>query len=210
MPSPESLVVHVIDDNDGVRDALTLLLTEAGFTVRSYRTGTDFLAAMPTIAPGCVVTDIRMPGIDGLELQQKLQELKSTLPIIFITGHGDVPMAVQALRAGALDFIEKPFNESALVEAVRSAIRIGGQGHDFGVAEGEIQLRINSLTPREREVLDCLVLGRPNKITAFELGISVRTVEVHRARIMQKMEARSLSELIRRVLGSKGSGARAG
>ncbi len=210
MPQADNLVVHVIDDDDGVRDALTLLLTEAGFSVRSYRTGTEFLAAMPTVAPGCIVTDIRMPGIDGLELQQKLRESKSTLPIIFITGHGDVPMAVRALRAGALDFIEKPFDESALIEAVRAAMRAGERAHDSSLAASEVQVRIDSLTPREREVLDCLVVGRPNKITAFELGMSVRTVEVHRARIMQKMNARSLSELVRLVLGAKQGAASAG
>lgn len=193
-------IVHLVDDDDGVREALTLLLAEAGFTVRSYKSGLDFLAAPRTEQPGCIVSDIRMPGLDGLELQAKLRAGGSTAPIIFITGHGDVPMAVQALRAGALDFIEKPFDDDHLLESIKRALAVSQRIRGKESARQDIEERLATLTPRELEVLDCLMVGRPNKIIAFDLNMSMRTVEVHRARIMQKMKAGSLSELVRLVM----------
>lgn len=192
--------VHLIDDDEGVREAVAILLTEAGFTVRSYKSGLEFLAT-PASA-GCIVSDIRMPELDGLELQQRLNKTGNTLPIIFITGHGDIQMAVQAMRGGASNFIEKPFDDTTLIEAVEDALK---KNRDLP-ADSElvdIRARLATLTPRECEVLECLIIGKPNKITAHDLGMSIRTVEVHRARIMQKMQARSLSELVRHVMAAK-------
>lgn len=199
MSTPSPLTVHLIDDDEGVREALTILLAEAGYAVRSHKSGTDFLAVLDSAGPGCIVSDIRMPGIDGLELQQKLREVNCPLPLIFITGHGDIQMAVQAMRAGAVDFIEKPFDDQVLIDAIASAFK-SIEVKQPTAATSEVNHRIESLTPREKEVLERLVIGKLNKTTAFELGLSVRTVEVHRARIMQKMQARSLSELVRMVL----------
>lgn len=199
-------IVHLIDDDDGVREALTLLLAEAGFTVRSYRSGVDFLAASRTEQPGCIVSDIRMPGLDGLELQAKLRAAGSAAPIIFITGHGDVPMAVQALRAGALDFIEKPFDDDHLLASIKRALEASQRTSVKEAARQDIEERLATLTPRELEVLECLMVGRPNKIIAFDLNMSMRTVEVHRARIMQKMKAGSLSELVRLVMSVRPEG----
>jgi two-component system response regulator FixJ len=193
-------IVHLIDDDDGVRDALTLLMAEAGFTVRSYRSALDFLATTRSATHGCIVSDIRMPGMDGLELQGKLRAGNEPMPIIFITGHGDVPMAVQALRAGAMDFIEKPFDEEVLLESVRRALKANERAAVREAAGSEIQEHLASLTTREQQVLEGLLVGRANKIIAFDLGMSTRTVEVHRAHIMQKMKARSLSELVRLVM----------
>ncbi len=202
MTSPETKTVHLIDDDEGVREALTILLAEAGFTVRSHKSGSDFLAVATESLDGCIVSDIRMPGVDGLELQQRLREKKIDLPLVFVTGHGDVQMAVQAMRGGALDFIEKPFDDLILVEAVNRALKQAPLAAT-GDLMHEIRDNLDSLTPREREVLDCMVAGKPNKITAHELGMSVRTVEVHRARIMQKMNAGSLSELVRQVIAAR-------
>lgn len=191
--------VHLIDDDEGVREAVAILLTEAGFAVRSYKSGLDFLDAADNAATGCIVSDIRMPGLDGLELQRLLNKAGNPLPLIFITGHGDIQMAVQAMRGGASNFIEKPFDDTTLIDAVEDALREKRNlPNDSELAD--IRARLAGLTPRECEVLECLVVGKPNKITAHDLGMSIRTVEVHRARIMQKMQARSLSELVRQVL----------
>ncbi len=195
----ESVNVHLIDDDEGVREALTILLAEAGFTVRTHKSGLDFLEALATATSGVIVSDIRMPGIDGLELQQRLKTAKHALPLIFITGHGDIQMAVQAIKEGASDFLEKPFEDSLLIEAIQTAVRRKGSAQ-ADQSSGEAAERIATLTPREKEVLDCLIVGKLNKITAHDLGMSIRTVETHRARVMQKMQARSLSELVRMVM----------
>jgi two-component system response regulator FixJ len=203
MPTNESLTVHLIDDDEGIREALTILLAEAGFMVRTHKSGLDFLDALASATSGVIVSDIRMPGIDGLELQQRLKSAKHALPLIFITGHGDIQMAVQAIKEGASDFLEKPFEDSLLIEAIRvAAMRKTSAAADQ--PNGEASERIALLTPREKEVLDCLVVGKLNKITAHDLGMSIRTVETHRARIMQKMQARSLSELVRMVMSVRG------
>jgi two-component system response regulator FixJ len=191
--------VYLIDDDEGVREALTVLLTEAGYAIRSYKSGLEFLETFDPKAQGCIVSDIRMPGLDGLELQQRLRTLNITLPLIFITGHGDIQMAVQAIRAGASDFIEKPFDEALLIGALerefnRAAQVVPAEGYD------DIRSKLAALTPRERQVLDCMVEGKPNKVTAHELGLSIRTVETHRAHVMQKMDVGSLSELVRQVI----------
>lgn len=204
MPTNEPLHVHLIDDDEGVREALTILLAEAGFMVRTHKSGLDFLEVLDSASSGVIVSDIRMPGIDGLELQQRLKSAKHTLPLIFITGHGDIQMAVQAIKEGASDFLEKPFEDSLLIEAIYTAAARKGTAQADQSA-GETAERIATLTPREKEVLDCLVVGKLNKITAHDLGMSIRTVETHRARIMKKMQARSLSELVRMVMSVQGS-----
>lgn len=200
----EPLIVHLIDDDEGVREGLTILLAEAGFMVRAYKSGADFLETLSQVTSGVIVSDIRMPGIDGLELQQRLKTAKNALPLVFMTGHGDIQMAVHAIKEGASDFIEKPFDDQILINAIRTAVKRKGPA-PTPLSSGEAAERLALLTPREKEVLDCLVIGKLNKITAHELGMSIRTVETHRARIMQKMQARSLSELIRFVMGAQGA-----
>lgn len=198
-----SAVVHLIDDDDGVRQSLAFLLTTAGLAVRVYESGVAFLAAVDSLQPGCIVSDVRMPGIDGLELQRRLKDLGVHLPVIIITGHADVPLAVEAMKAGAIDFIEKPFDDELLLGAIRVALdRYDEIGHrDTEVAQ--IQAKLQSLSAREREVLDGLLAGYPNKTIAYDLKLSPRTVEVHRANVMTKMGATSLSALVRMALLAK-------
>jgi len=193
-------VVHVIDDDADVRQSLAFLLTAAGFTVRVHESAVAFLAILAEAGKGCVITDIRMPQMNGLELQRRLGELKAGLPVIVMTGHGDVPLAVEAMKAGAVDFIEKPFDDEVLLSAVRAALarRARESAHDARTLE--IRDRFKRLSEREREVLDRLVAGKANKMIAFELGISPRTVEIYRANVMTKMQADSLSELVRMAL----------
>ena len=195
-----SQVVHVIDDDAAVRQSLAFLLKTAGFAVRVHDSATAFLEVLPAAQAGCIVTDVRMPELDGLELQRRLQARKVSLPVIVITGHGDIALAVEAMKAGAVDFIEKPFDDEVLLGAIRSALarRARDIGEEARLAA--IRGRLERLSAREREVLDRLVAGKPNKIIAHELGISPRTVEVYRAKVMTKMRADSLSELVRMVL----------
>lgn len=197
---PDTALVHVIDDDDAVRDLLALLLDAAGIAVRTHELATKFLALAPRLAAGCVLTDVRMPDMDGLALQRRLTEAGVTLPVIVMTGHADVPIAVAALKAGALDFLEKPFDDQRLIAAVRNALAASRDARRQAAAVAEITTRLANLTPREREVLDLLVVGNPNKTIAYDLGASPRTVEVHRARVMEKMGARSLAELVRMVI----------
>jgi two-component system response regulator FixJ len=190
--------IHVIDDDEAVRDSLGLLLASAGHEVVLHDSAAAFLRVA---TPGdCVVSDVRMPEMDGLALQQALTERGIPVQLIFMTGHGDVPVAVRALKAGAVDFLEKPFPEEALLAAVRGAVEAGRQRQEETRQHETIRRRLDSLTPREREVLDGLVAGQANKAIAQDLGMSPRTVEVHRARVMEKMEARSLSHLVRQTL----------
>ena len=197
--TPEA-VVYVVDDDDAVRDSLQALLESRGFHVTAFASGDAFLAAGRLAPVGCVVSDIRMPGLDGLQLQAALNEREMQLPLMFITGHGDVPIAVMAMKAGAVDFIEKPFDEETLLAGIERAIWLSreAQGREAEVAE--MRRRIAELTAREREVLVCLAQGKQNKVIAIELGISPRTVEIHRARVLEKMAARSLSDLVRAAL----------
>jgi two-component system response regulator FixJ len=192
-------VVHLIDDDDGVRQSLAFLLATSGFAVRVYESAIAFLDAAATLQPGCIITDVRMPGIDGLELQRQLKARRIGLPVIVMTGHGDVPLAVEAMKAGAVDFIEKPFGDETLLSAIRIAIdrQTRSARRDDEVAT--TQTRLDTLSARELEVLDGLFAGRPNKTIAYDLNISARTVEVHRANLMAKMGAASLSELVRMV-----------
>lgn len=193
-------VVHVVDDEEPIRESLSMLLDSAGLTAVTHPDARSFLAAMDPDAPDCVVADVRMPGMSGLELQRHLKALKVDLPVIIITGHGDVSMAVQALKEGAADFIEKPFDDEVLLTAVRSALDKGRRAWRERQVLADIQSRVAELTPREREVMSLVVRGLPNKAVATELNISVRTVEIHRARVMEKMEAKGLSELVRMAL----------
>jgi two-component system response regulator FixJ len=192
--------VHLIDDDDAVRQSLAFLLGTAGLAVRTYDSAVAFLNALPGVQAGCIVTDIRMPEIDGLELQRRLNDMKLGLPVIVITGHGDVPLAVEAMKAGAVDFIEKPFDDEALLAAVRTALDRQARDERRESELAEIRTRLESLSARERQVLEGLVAGLPNKTIAYDLNISPRTVEVHRANVMTKMQATSLSDLVRMAL----------
>jgi two-component system, LuxR family, response regulator FixJ len=196
-------VVHLIDDDEGVRQSLAFLLATAGLAVRVYESGAAFLAALGTLQPGCIVSDVRMPGIDGLELQRRLRALGVQLPMIIMTGHADVPLAVEAMKAGAVDFIEKPFDDEVLLSAIRIALdRYNELDHQDAEAV-QIQTKLQSLSPRERQVLDGLLAGHPNKTIAYDLKLSPRTVEVHRANVMMKMGANSLSALVRMAVQAK-------
>jgi two-component system, LuxR family, response regulator FixJ len=192
-------VVHLIDDDEGVRHAVAFLLTTSGFAVRVYDSALSFLETVASVQPGCVVTDVRMPGMDGLALQRELKARGVRLPVIVITGHADVPLAVEAMKSGAVDFIEKPFNDESLLSAVRAAIDRHAHNNRRDEAAAAIKARLESLSPREREVLDGLVAGLPNKTIAYDLKISARTVEVHRANLMTRMGANSVAELVRMV-----------
>lgn len=189
--------VFIVDDDQAIRHAMELLMRSVGLGYEIFHSGDDFLEHYSPEKPGCLVLDIRMPGMGGLELQQKLIELESTLPIIFITGHGDVPMAVKAMQKGAVDFIQKPFRDQELLDRVHEALRTEEERRSEREEQEDIAARIDKLTKREHEVMDLVVTGKPNKVIAYELGVSQRTVEIHRARVMEKMEARSLAELVR-------------
>lgn len=197
---PDEGAVHVIDDDEAVRESLVFLLTTADMEVRAYETPEAFLDSLEGITSGCVITDVRMPQMSGLELLQRLQESKADLPVIVITGHGDVPMAVDAMKAGAVDFLEKPFDDEAMLSAVRAALRRRGSDDGREPERREFANRIAALSGRERQVLEGLVAGRPNKVIAGDLGISPRTVEIYRANLMTKMQAASLSEIVRMAL----------
>jgi two-component system response regulator FixJ len=197
---PDDRAVHIIDDDDAVRDSLAFLLESAGFRVAVHESATAFLDVLPRVDPSCVVTDVRMPGISGVDLLRHLAARDSSIPAIVITGHGDVPLAVEAMKLGAVDFIEKPFEDETILVAVRKAIERRHSGTATGAARTEMRNRLAGLSARERQVLDGLVAGNPNKVIAHELGISPRTVEIYRANVMTKMQAGSLSELVRMAL----------
>lgn len=197
---PANPVVHVIDDDHAARDSLSFLLRTAKIDVHTYESAPAFLAAIRTLPLGCIITDVRMPEMTGIELLRRLRESGNDVPVIVITGHGDIPLAVEAMKYGAVDFFEKPYDDESMVAAVRSALN----RHE-GVAQKQAQRsildeRLATLSNRERQVLEGLVAGKPNKIIAFDHGISPRTVEVYRANVMSKMQASSLSELVRMAL----------
>jgi two-component system response regulator FixJ len=198
--------VHVIDDDEAVRDSLRFLFESAGLTVRSYDSAAAFIAAAGAENRGCVLTDVRMPGFDGIALLRRLAELGLDLPVIVMTGHADVPLAVQALKEGATDFIEKPFDDDRVLNAVQAALEAGRRRREEAAGIDAIAARLATLTPREREVLDGLVAGHANKTIAYDLGASPRTIEVHRGRVMEKMQARSLADLVRMVLAVERTG----
>ena len=188
--------VHVVDDDAAVRRSLERLLDAAGFRAVSYETTMAFLASAPGLSSGCVLLDVRMPGMDGLTLQARLAKLDNHLPVVVMTGQGDVQTAVRAMKAGAVDFIEKPYDDEVLVKAIELALSLPRQS-DRNREAAEAAQRVAALSPRERQVLDALVAGRPNKVIAYDLGISARTVEVHRARMMERLGVRQLAEAIR-------------
>jgi two-component system response regulator FixJ len=197
---PDASVVHVIDDDEAVRESLTFLLRAAEIPVRSYDSAKVFLATAPKAEPGCVVTDVRMPEMSGIELLHALKASNIALPVIVITGHGDVPLAVEAMKAGAQDFIEKPFDDNTVLTAIRTALGRHQENSKRHMEQAEIGKKLENLSARERQVLEGLIGGLPNKSIAFDLGISPRTVEVYRANLMTKMDANSFSELVRMAL----------
>jgi two-component system response regulator FixJ len=197
---PNSQVVHVIDDDADVRQSLAFLLSAAGLPVRVHDSATTFLADAASAQDGCIVTDVRMPGVNGLELQRRLRAEGNTIPVIVMTGHGDVGLAVEAMKAGAVDFIEKPFDDETLLDAIRQALARHRDERERRVKAADIRRRLALLSERERQVLDGLISGKANKVIAYDLGISARTVEIYRANVMSKMQANSLSALVRMVL----------
>jgi two-component system, LuxR family, response regulator FixJ len=197
---PASRFVHVIDDDDALRDSLRFLLTSAKFDVETYESATAFLAALPQIKGGCIVTDVRMPRLSGIELLRRLKSMSIDLPVIVMTGHGDIALAVDAMKVGAIEFLEKPFDDEVLLKAVRVALDRYGKEAKKEAEKTQIRERLDSLSQREREVLEGLVAGHPNKIIASDLKISPRTVEIYRAHVMIKMNADSLSDLVRMSL----------
>jgi two-component system, LuxR family, response regulator FixJ len=194
--------VYIVDDDEAVRDSLSVLLESKAYTVGSFGSAPEFLAAAPSLPLGCLIVDIRMPEMDGLELQQRLIERTLNFPMIVITGHGDVPLAVRAMKAGAVDFIEKPFTSEVILDSLEAAHARLARPNEEDPAVAAAAAKLALLSPREREVLVGLVAGLPNKSIAYDLAISPRTVEIHRARVMDKMGARSLSELVRLALAA--------
>jgi len=193
--------VYIVDDDEAVRESLDALLAAVGYETQSFASAHAFLATSDAAAEGCLLTDVRMPDMDGLDLQQRTAATRPGLAVVVMTGHGDVPLAVRAMKAGAVDFVEKPFAEEVILQSVAQAVAAAAARRKVGDRDG-ILLRVEQLTAREREVMDGLVAGLPNKTIAYDLGISPRTVEIHRARVMEKMQARSLPELVRLALAA--------
>jgi two-component system, LuxR family, response regulator FixJ len=199
MPA-EKRIVYVIDDDDALRESLAFLLGTAQFSVQSFVSAKAFLEALPAVTKGCIITDVRMPDLSGIDLLRRLSDLKVTLPVIVVTGHGDVALAVEAMKIGAIDFLEKPVDDEVLLASVNLALQQQDGLAKRHIERAEIESRTAALSQRERDVLDELVAGRANKQIAFDLGISPRTVEIYRANLMHKMQAGSLSELVRMAL----------
>lgn len=189
--------VFVVDDDDGMRRALSLLLNTVGYRTAAFASPKEFLDKFRTDAAGCLLLDIRMPGMSGLELQQQLNRMGSMLPVIFITGHGDVPMAVQAMKEGAFEFVQKPFRDQDLLDRVNHALEQDRQNRGNLALRADVLQRFESLTPREKQVMQLVVDGAANKVIAIDLGLSERTVEIHRAKVMEKMDARSVAHLVK-------------
>ena len=197
MSDEQLRLVHLVDDDEAIRRSVGFMLKTSGFTVRTYESGIELMKAASDLETGCILLDIRMPGMDGLEVQKALRDKGVGLPVIIMTGHGDVSLAVQAMKAGAVDFIEKPFEKAVLLSAIEHSMERLKRSAANQDRAGEAVVRLQALTPREREVLDGLAKGLPNKTIAYDLGISPRTVEIHRANVMTKLGVRSLSEALR-------------
>jgi RNA polymerase sigma factor (sigma-70 family) len=195
--SDQKPTVFIVDDDASIRFAMQALMDSVNLEHEIFESGDEFLRKVTEQRPGCLVLDIRMPGLGGLELQEELIKRGNTLPIIFITGHGDVPMAVEAMQKGAVDFIQKPFRDQELLDRIREALATDEERREEQQLHAEVNERLGRLTNREREVFDLVVTGKPNKVIAYELGVSQRTVEIHRARVMEKMQARSLADLVK-------------
>jgi len=193
-------VVFIVDDDDAVRGSLRLLLKSVGLAATALPTAQEFLDKYDPQQPGCLILDVRMPGMSGMELQQQLNVRGATIPVIFITGHGDIPMAVEAMQQGAFDFLQKPFRDQDLIDRIQRALAKDVTTRTELNERSRLRERLDSLTPREREVLALVTSGKPNKIMAADLGVSQRTVEIHRARVMEKMHASSLAQLVRMVM----------
>jgi FixJ family two-component response regulator len=207
-PAHTQPTVFVVDDDEAVRSSLRLLLKSVGRSVVDYSSAAEFMAAYAFERPGCVVLDVRMPGMSGLELQDQLNERGAIVPVIFISGHADIPMAVEAVRHGAFDFLQKPFRDQDLLDRVQAAIERDAANRKQLRELEALRRRLDSLTEREREVLELVTQGRANKVMAGDLGVSQRTIEIHRARVMEKMEASSLAQLVRMMLVLERGGAR--
>ena len=192
--------VFVVDDDESVRSSLRFLLRSVGLESRTFASAGEFLENYDAAHPGCLVLDVRMPGMSGLELQQQLNLRGAVIPVIFITGHGDIPMAVEAMQHGAHDFLQKPFRDQDLIDRIQRALAKDGKARAALDEHESIRARLDTLTPREREVLALMAQGKPNKVMAHELGVSQRTVEIHRARVMEKSGAASLAQLVRMVM----------
>ncbi|MFO1427785.1 MAG: response regulator transcription factor [Steroidobacteraceae bacterium] len=192
--------VYIVDDDEAVRSSLRLLLKSVGLPAIAYGSARDFLGAYDPDQPGCLVLDVRMPGMSGLELQEELNRRGAIIPVIFITGHGDIPMAVEAMQHGAFDFLQKPFRDQDLIDRIQRGLETDARNRADLREQEQIRERYDSLTPREREVLALVTQGKANKVMAGDLGVSQRTVEIHRARVMEKMGASSLAQLVRMVM----------
>ena len=192
-------LIYLVDDDEAVRDALGMLLKSIGLEHEAFGSALDFLQSYDARRHSCLVADIRMPGLSGLELQQRLNERRSEIPIIFITGHGDVPMAVTAMKSGAVDFLQKPFRDQDLIDRIHKALDRDGERRKGRAEQDEIRARLTLLTPRETEVMQRVVRGQANKVIAMDLGVSQRTVELHRARVMKKLKLRSVAELVHAI-----------
>jgi len=196
-------VIFVVDDDSDVRESMRALLEASGFLAETFASAGSFLGSAWNGRAGCLIADVRMPDMDGLELQEELVRRKASLPVIIMTGHGDVPLAVRAMKAGAIDFLEKPVDDGLLIDSIRRALDAAASSASASAEAEEALSRIAALTDRERQVMDLMAAGRPNKIIAYELDISPRTVEIHRARVMEKMRAKSLAELVRMVVAAR-------
>ena len=190
-------IVHIVDDDEAIRQSIGFMLRKARYIIKTYSSGTEFLSIVDRETAGCILLDVRMPEVDGLEVQQRLSALGIELPVIMLTGHGDVTLAVRAIKAGALEFLEKPFERIALLAALEEAFEHTDLDARKHVAAADAAVRLAALTPREHNVLSGMMLGQPNKLIAFDLGIAMRTVEAHRANLMRKVHARSLSDVLR-------------
>lgn len=198
------MLVHVADDDEAIRKLISFMLKTSGYEVRTYRSGIELLKRARELEPGCIALDVRMPALDGLETMQALRDKGVGLPVIFMTGHGETSLAVQAMKAGAVDFIEKPFTKQVLLDAVAAGFaRLAGAGASHERTKSAT-VQLQTLTPRERDILDGMANGMPNKTIAFDLGISSRTVEAHRANLMAKLQARSLSDALRLAFAARG------
>jgi RNA polymerase sigma factor (sigma-70 family) len=198
--SEKSTTIFVVDDDEAIRDSLAVLLKTVDLNATTFSSGDEFLEAYDPGWEGCILLDIRMPGTSGMEVQKRLAESGCSIPIIFITGHGDIPMAVEAMHGGAFDFIQKPFRDQDLLDRIDQALTTSNEQEQQAARKKTVQNQLQTLTPREQEVMQLVVHGSANKVIAMDLGVSQRTVEIHRARVMEKMQARSLAELVRMAL----------
>lgn len=196
-------VVFIVDDDDAVRESLEFLMKSIDLPSETFASAQDFLKSFNPDRPGCLLLDIRMPGMSGIELQAELKKRDAQIPIIFITGHGDVPMAVKAIQSGAADFIQKPFRDQELIDRIRDVLQDDAEGRAIRMEKNEILQRMSTLTEREKEVMEQVVSGKANKVVAIDLNVSQRTVEIHRANVMEKMKAKSLAQLVRLVMRAR-------